>query len=305
MAAYQSRSQHAGNGAGSLTSTITLAKPAGTVDGDYLIAVLVMIFGSSGLAVSSPPAGWTLLYSSGAVAHTGGFGFFYVYGKKAASEPASWAWGLNNSVAFYNCHAVRNDGVNGTSPYEQLSSTSTASMSAGGTLVRAATTTGPNETLLSIAMAANGSPSWTESAGTEQFESSFGNCDVAYNMLNLPSPATQSVTATLANPSGNSSTAMVQLAFKAVSVDATVVAPVAAATASAPVPSPVQGVASVAARATATGTVPANITGAQTVIVVPGIATASRAAPRARSTRIPLTMYPDVGGEIALVEDTP
>lgn len=306
MAAFRSRSSHQGNGSGSLTSTITLANPAGLADGDHMLAILVIGFGTAGLAVSAVPSGWTLLYASGAISNGGGsYGYFFVYEKMASSEPGSRSWTLNNSVAFYNCTLVASSGVNTVTPHEQLSSTQAASQSNGAAMALTADTTGISETLVTILMAQAGSPTFTESAGSETFETQFGNCDIAFNMLDLASPTHQTVTGTLALPSGTAAIAAVQLALNPVAVNATVVAPAAAATASRPAPAAVQGVSAPAARATATGVVPPVITGSKTVTAVPAMATASAPAPRGRSTRIPLTMYPDVGGEIALVEDTP
>lgn len=74
------------------TTSISVNKPAGTVDGDVLVTGL--IHGST--ATLTPPSGWgAALYASGAF---GAGRILTVYSKVASGEPASWAWGLSTSV---------------------------------------------------------------------------------------------------------------------------------------------------------------------------------------------------------------
>ena len=70
-----------------------VTKPTGTVDGD------IMLLGFLGAAavdldvkIDTPPAGWTLIGTPVSQAETGGgfFGKFWVYWKRASSEPASY-----------------------------------------------------------------------------------------------------------------------------------------------------------------------------------------------------------------------
>lgn len=70
---------------------ITLDKPSGTVDGDLLIAIIGI--GEGSLTVDSVPSGWTLIKTdAGTNANR-----LYSYWKVAASEGASWDWGLSGS----------------------------------------------------------------------------------------------------------------------------------------------------------------------------------------------------------------
>lgn len=87
-------------------------------------------------------------------------------------------------------------------------------------------------------------------------------------------------------------------------VNATVTAPPASATASAPAALAVNGVVAVPARATATFVVPPVITGSQLIQVPVAQAVASRVAPHTASSRVRIQLVPDVGGDIDLVEDT-
>lgn len=74
------------------TTSISVNKPAGTVDGDVLVTGI--LYGST--ATLTPPSGWgSALYASGAF---GAGRILAVYSKVASSEPASWAWGLSTSV---------------------------------------------------------------------------------------------------------------------------------------------------------------------------------------------------------------
>lgn len=303
-----SRAKHQGSGAGNLTSTITLGNPTGLVDGDLMTAILVISFGTSALALNSAPAGWTQMFASGPISNGGGgFGYFWVYRKIASSEPANRSWTFNNSVAFYNCQNVALVGVNTATPYEQLSSATSAGAATGATISRAADTTGISETICSIVMANNGSgtsPSVAESSGTEQFEELFGSCDIALNLLDAPTSGHYAITGTFTVGSGGTAAlAMTQFALNPVAVDANVTAPPAVANASAPTPTVGPGIGAPAARATAIANVPPVISGAQNIQAVPAIATASRGPVRVSSSRIELLLPPDVGGEIELVED--
>jgi hypothetical protein len=80
--AYRSGSS-AGNSSG---GSIAPSKPAGTVDGDLLIARAYLEDDTN--TWSSVPSGWTL---AGSIANTGGFKL-WVYWKVASGEPASWTW---------------------------------------------------------------------------------------------------------------------------------------------------------------------------------------------------------------------
>ena len=66
------------------TTTASIAKPAGTVDGD----ALVVVFLTSDTVVT--PSGWALTLSG--TLGTGGAVNFLVFTRSASSEPASWAF---------------------------------------------------------------------------------------------------------------------------------------------------------------------------------------------------------------------
>ncbi len=83
-------------------SSVTLNKPTGTVDGDYLLAAFLI---SSGASVSAVPSGWTQDYTTA----IGGAQRFYVYKKLASGEPASWSWTLSTSTGHVGSCACVTD----------------------------------------------------------------------------------------------------------------------------------------------------------------------------------------------------
>lgn len=108
------------------------------------------------------------------------------------------------------------------------------------------------------------------------------------------------------DPFGTATNDAVTLAINATytpdTVNVTVVAPPALATASRVAPAAVFGVVAPPARATASRPVPTT-TGNQVIVVVPAIATARFPAPHPSSSRIAIGLYPNIGGDIELVED--
>lgn len=100
--AYSSSSTAKGLG-----TSISVGKPAGTVDGD----IVVVGFNYGVLADPvTPPSGWTSVYNSGDL---GGSRGLRVYAKVADGEGASWAWGLNTSTNWV-VHAVTLSGRTGS-----------------------------------------------------------------------------------------------------------------------------------------------------------------------------------------------
>lgn len=92
---------------GSGTFSLTITKPTGTVDGDYMLAHIQT---SGNVSVSVVPSGWSLVDSD-----TTASGDSYLYSKTASSEGANYAWTLstggdNSAVGaistFYNQHAT-------------------------------------------------------------------------------------------------------------------------------------------------------------------------------------------------------
>jgi hypothetical protein len=75
--------------AGTNVSSLTINKPTGTVDDDYMIAVI-----STNSSTVTPPAGWTLL--EGPTLDGSGLSSL-LYQKKAASEGSSYTWNFGSS----------------------------------------------------------------------------------------------------------------------------------------------------------------------------------------------------------------
>lgn len=71
-------------------AAVTINKPAGTVDGDIMVAVLCSI---DGAVPNSVPAGWTLIGSTSVPTENNSM---HAYQKTASSEGASYIWGTNN-----------------------------------------------------------------------------------------------------------------------------------------------------------------------------------------------------------------
>ena len=83
------------------TTTLTLNKPSGTVDGDLLIAVTF----SFDRDMSTVPSGWTLIKTQS----IGGINYHNTYYKVAASEGASWDWVIA-AVEVFGGAVLRIDG---------------------------------------------------------------------------------------------------------------------------------------------------------------------------------------------------
>lgn len=71
------------------TNPLTISKPAGVVDGDFLLAY---VFNSNQTHTVTPPSGWTLEFSDVSTANG-----IRIYSKTASSEPStySWTWSSN------------------------------------------------------------------------------------------------------------------------------------------------------------------------------------------------------------------
>jgi hypothetical protein len=99
------------------STTFTQNKPTGTVNGDFLVAVVFTgnDNGTTELTVSGVPSGWTLIKNT---LQTAGGSFnpvrVYTYYKIASSEGASWNWTLSTSGAsfFYAGCIFRISGTN-------------------------------------------------------------------------------------------------------------------------------------------------------------------------------------------------
>lgn len=119
--------------------TLSCNKPAGTAQNDIMFA---LVFCYTGGSITSSPAGWTLLASSG---------MHYLYYKVAgASEPASYTWQQSNSVRFAISIITYRDGFDTANPIESYSNTPYTS---GNTSIvaGAVTTSGANHATLVFA----------------------------------------------------------------------------------------------------------------------------------------------------------
>ncbi len=121
----QSSSPYASYGTG-FTAVIT--KPSGTVDGDFLLALVSSTGDPSQTSAPTPPAGWTQLGSYGFGGGTGLAAFF----RQASSEPANWTWTWINTGANAGKggFVIRFSGQYVASPFDgNASATSTATSS--------------------------------------------------------------------------------------------------------------------------------------------------------------------------------
>ena len=110
------------------TTSVTIAKPSGTVAGDMLVSCLA----SNGTKVSSTgvPAGWTQIAAVLQGTSTRAFGYYKVAG---ASEPASYTWTLNASVANSGGIA-RYSGVSATTPVDGTPQSASGTAATSGTV---------------------------------------------------------------------------------------------------------------------------------------------------------------------------
>lgn len=109
-------------------------KPAGTVDGDWLLAWVVCDFPGN---ITSAPSGWTLVQDANLTGPDGHSA--KCYSKVAASEGASWAWGTGGSdwKVIVGAWSGRNTGGSLISAVTQNTSSNTSPISVGLTGVTA------------------------------------------------------------------------------------------------------------------------------------------------------------------------
>ncbi|WP_233595343.1 MULTISPECIES: cell wall anchor protein [Corallococcus] len=95
-------------------TSLTLAKPAGTVAGDVLLARIVNR--NVVTAVATPPAGWTFLRSDQSASQIKAWVFYKV---ATASEPASYAFTLDSASASHLAGSISAfSGANPTNPID-------------------------------------------------------------------------------------------------------------------------------------------------------------------------------------------
>ncbi len=280
-----------GNGSGNLTTTITLGKPTGTADGDYLVAILNIP--GNFYSVTGVPSGWTLLFDSGDMA---GGGHVRIYGKQASGEGASWTWTLSTQVAFYACVAAAISGAKVGTPTEGLSSTQASGQTNGSNLTRSVTTGGPDRLVVTIATGRCPNapiPTFSWDVGTEQFD--FGGSGpglpIALDTIVKSAAGSQSVTATVSQSTATTTDlTLTQLAVIPAQVDKTIAAVAAVATASRGTPIKVGTVVAPARNATASRSAPTLQITAVRAFSVPAVATARAPAPTLLGVRPLLAM---------------
>lgn len=192
------------------SSTLTLTKPSGAVDGDFLVAVVAGADNGGGTpTVSSVPSGWTLedsIQNTSAADVT-----LYIYSKIADSEGSSWNWTIGTSADY------RGGGVYRISGGDQITSTDkgtannnpnpsygTGITPVGQSLIimaMAATDVVTNPTTVSNYAITTDNPSWTE----------------AFDLYNTNSPD-MSLASAYAHRTQTSATGAWSLSFSAGSV---------------------------------------------------------------------------------------
>ncbi|HYH49647.1 MAG TPA: hypothetical protein VEG38_08870 [Acidimicrobiia bacterium] len=100
---------------GAATTSIGVAKPAGTADGDLLLAFVVI---SADQTITDDPEGWTLLAGQATGTATGDCRH-HVYWKVAAGEPSSWTWAFSSGadsaaavLAYSGASSIQASGYN-------------------------------------------------------------------------------------------------------------------------------------------------------------------------------------------------
>ncbi len=138
--------------------TITVNKPTGTINGDVMLASVVVVTNTSTVIT---PAGWTLVQNSNQT--NGSTSRLYTYYKVAgASEPSSYAWtfsGANNGAVAGIASLT---GVDPASPIDASASQTTASSTSHTAL--SVTTTVAGDMLVTIHEFSS-SRTWTPPAG--------------------------------------------------------------------------------------------------------------------------------------------
>ena len=123
------------------TGQVAIPKPAGTAQGDLLMACLALNGG--GIPLAGVPAGWTLVAAVPGVTNPKVFGYYRVAG---ASEPAIYTWTLSSAVAN-GAGIARYSGVDPAQPLDGAPTTAAAG-SGTSAVLPGVTTTAPNAMLV-------------------------------------------------------------------------------------------------------------------------------------------------------------
>lgn len=121
------------------SADIVASRPAGTVDGDLLIA---QINTANTQTITAVPSGWLLIGTATAAAQTR----THYYWKIAASEPATWTWTRSAAVNRMGAQVHRVTGHHATAPIAAFSLAGDAA--SGSTITAPGITTPSNDCLL-------------------------------------------------------------------------------------------------------------------------------------------------------------
>jgi RHS repeat-associated protein len=148
-------------------ATLTITKPSGTATNDVLVASIAV---TPSTATITPPSGWTLvrrLDNAGPTANS----LAVYYKAAAASEPASYAWGVSGSS--FTVGGIQGfTGIDTASPLDIENGQSTPS---GTTHATPSITTSVANAMLVASHAFASSQSWTPPSGmTESFDQRSG-----------------------------------------------------------------------------------------------------------------------------------
>lgn len=152
------------HGTANYTTSISISKPPGTINGDVMIAVV----GGS----PSTPSGWTLVGS--ADSGTNSLRIVRVFRKVAASEGSSYSFTISTSLACGSIVTYR--GVDTTTPIDASTSITADS---GTDYTTGSLTASGSQWAVAFAMAyefgSSSTRSWTETPGTERSDYSVAN----------------------------------------------------------------------------------------------------------------------------------
>lgn len=173
------------------TTSVTVSMPAGTTDGDLLVAVVNAL----GTPTITAPAGWTLVETVDA----GSTMRSAVYHKTASSEPASWTWTLSPAARRWGYVAAYTSWDTGAA--SPVLAEGTAYTSSGTGWAAYAGGVRLDEARYVVAVAASNTctgsaTTWTSSASTERADvgtnAGLGNgADISgavYEATTLPTP---------------------------------------------------------------------------------------------------------------------
>jgi hypothetical protein len=122
------------------SASLVVAKPAGTIAGDVLVASAVV----SASTVSAAPAGWVQIAAITSAANPTIYSYYHLAG---AAEPASYSWTLAASTTG-SAGIARYSGVSNASPLDVPATSAGSSAAVSSLAVPAVTTTRPGAMLI-------------------------------------------------------------------------------------------------------------------------------------------------------------